>query len=116
MIILLIIFFILAVVLSPLCFFRTRSHAIFAGLKNDLMNDNNKGIHEDIRRFKMRIKKDRVLIIVDSEAIDYTVQDKLDELLDKLPTRLERRFNMHFENKKVKKGGKKFIHYIAKRR
>lgn len=116
MIIVLIVLLILAVVLSPLYFYRTRMHAKFNGFKKDLMNDNNKCIHEDIRRFKMRIKKDRVIIIVNSEAIDYTVQDKLDDLFDKLPKRLEGRFNMHFENKKVKKGKKVFIHYIAKRR
>lgn len=112
MIIVLIVLLILAVVLSPLYFYRTRMRAKFNGFKNDLKTEKNKGIHSDISHFKMKITKDQVVIIVNTIARDYTEQDELDTLIDALPKRLDSFFKFHFEDKKIDN----IITYTAKRK
>lgn len=112
MIIIVITFLILAVVLSPLYFYRTRMHAQFNGFKNDLKTEKNKGIHNDISHFKMKITKEQVVIIVNTIARDYTEQDELDTLIDKLPKRLDSFFKLHFEDKKTDN----IITFTAKRK
>lgn len=112
MIIVLIVLLILAVVLSPLYFYRTRMHAQFSGFKNGLKNKKNEGIHNDISHFKMKITKDQVVIIVNTIARDYTEQDELDTLIDKLPKRLDSFFKLHFEDKKADN----IITFTAKRK
>lgn len=77
-----------------------------------LKDDNNSNIHEDIDNFKFKVTQDKIIVTVDTVPTHYTNQEEMNKLIDALPVLLERKFKLHFEDKK----NRNIITYTAKRK
>lgn len=78
----------------------------------NLKDESNTKIHKDIDNFKFKVTKENIIVIVDTVPTHYTNQDEMNKLIDALPVLLERKFHLHFEDKK----NRNIITYTALRK
>lgn len=78
----------------------------------NLKDESNTKIHKDIDNFQFKVTKENIIVTVDIVPTHYTNQDEMNKLIDALPVLLERKFNLHFEDKK----NRNIITYTARRK
>lgn len=76
-----------------------------------LKDDSNENIHKDIDNFKFKVTKEKIIVTVDTVPTHYTNQEAMNKLIDALPVLLERKFKLHFEDRK----NRNIITYTAMR-
>lgn len=101
------------VILLGLLLYSLRFKWSWMRFKNfNLKDENNKNIHKDIDKFKFNVTPENIIVTVDTVPTHYTNQEEMNKLIDALPVLLERKFKLHFEDKK----NRNIITYTAKRK